>query len=153
MAEQNKSAVEDKQDNPVYDSTRKQHGGYFWGTGRRKTAVARVRIKPGTGRIEINGKVYTEYMLMNRQREDVLGPLKVTNMLGKIDVFCNVKGGGAFSQAGAVRLGLSRALVVMDNVLHARLREAGFLTRDPRMAERKKYGRRGARRGFQFSKR
>jgi len=145
--------VEEKKLDPIYDPQSKEHGGYFWGTGRRKTSVARVRMKPGTGKIEVNGKVYTEYFPLTRQREDVLGPLKATNMLGKLDIFVNARGGGIFSQAGAIKMGIGRALTVMDKNLHRILRQGGFLTRDPRMCERKKYGQKGARRRFQYSKR
>ena len=137
----------------VYDRRRHFHGGYYWGTGRRKTAVARVRLKPGTGNIIVNGRVYTDYFPLVRQREEILAPLKLTNTLGKLDVFCNVRGGGINGQAGAIRLGIARAVSVMDARQRPILRKAGHLTRDPRMPERKKYGRRGARRGFQFSKR
>jgi len=146
-------AVVEKVLGPAYDPQRNEHDGFFWGTGRRKTSVARVRMRPGTGRIEVNGKVYTEYLPVVRQREEVLAPLKATNMLGKLDIFCNVRGGGVYSQAAAVKMGIARALVVMDANLHRLLRSGGFLTRDQRMAERKKYGLHGARRGCQFSKR
>lgn len=139
--------------NPVYDRERRFRGGYYWGTGRRKKAVARVRIKPGAGKIVVNNRVYTDYFPLVRQREEVLAPLKLTNTLGKIDIFCNVGGGGVNGQASAVKLGIARAISVMDARQHPVLRDAGHLTRDPRMPERKKYGRRGARRGFQFSKR
>lgn len=139
--------------NPVYETGRHHRDGYCWGTGRRKSAVARVRMKPGAGRIAVNERVYTDYFPLTRLREEVLAPLKLTNMLGKLDIFCNVSGGGINGQACAIKLGIARALAVMDARHRPLLRKAGHLTRDPRMPERKKYGRRGARRGFQFSKR
>lgn len=132
--------------------------GWWWGTGRRKTAVARVRLKPGSGevKIQVSGnkfKTINEYFTEERDRNAVLGPLKATNTAGKMDVIARLDGGGYMGQAGALLLGISRALMSYDpNMLEA-LREQGFLTRDPREVERKKYGQRGARRRFQFSKR
>lgn len=126
---------------------------YHWGTGRRKTSVARVRIRPGTGEIQINKKKLSDYFAIERDRNRVLAPLRSTSMLGRVDVFVNVKGGGTTGQAGAVLMGLARALLAMDEGLETVLRPDGYLSRDPRKVERKKYGRRGARRSFQFSKR
>jgi small subunit ribosomal protein S9 len=126
---------------------------YIWGTGRRKTAVARVRIKPGTGSITVNGKDYQEFFPTDDMRNLVVGPLDATETREKFDIFANVRGGGPIGQAGAVRLGIARALKVDDDTRDGALREGGFLTRDARMKERKKYGQRGARRKFQFSKR
>ena len=126
---------------------------YTWGVGRRKSACARVRIAPGSGKIEINGKTLNDYLTAERDRKAIFGPLEVTNTGGKMDVFVNANGGGPTGQAGAIVMGLGRALVKYDNNLEGSLRKGGFLTRDSRMKERKKYGQRGARRRFQFSKR
>ena len=126
---------------------------YIWGVGRRKTAVARVRVAPGAGKIEINGRTLNEYFTNERDRKSIFGPLEVTNTGGKMDVLVNATGGGPTGQTGAIVMGLGRALAKYDNGLEQPLRTAGFLTRDSRMKERKKYGQRGARRRFQFSKR
>jgi small subunit ribosomal protein S9 len=126
---------------------------FVWGVGRRKTAVARVRIAPGGGRIEINGRTLNDYFTGERDRKAIFGPLEVTNTGGKMDILINTNGGGATGQAGAIVMGLGRALAKYDPSLEVALRNGGFLTRDSRMKERKKYGQRGARRRFQFSKR
>jgi len=126
---------------------------FIWGTGRRKTAVARVRVAAGTGKIQINGRELNDYFTNERDRKAIFGPLEVTNTGGKMDVLVNATGGGPTGQAGAIIMGLGRALVRYDQTLEQALRNAGFLTRDSRMKERKKYGQRGARRRFQFSKR
>ena len=127
---------------------------YTWGLGRRKSAVARVRIKSGSGNFLVNGKPMTDYFTTVRDQNLARMPLAVQEELStQYDVWVNVVGGGPHGQAGAVRLGLARALKEANPVLMEGLREGGLLTRDPRMKERKKYGRRGARRGFQFSKR
>lgn len=126
---------------------------YFWGTGRRKTAVARVRIRPGSGKFEVNKKPYDTFFCLDRDRQDVVAPLKATETLGKVDVFVNVVGGGPSGQAGAIVLGVARALKTANPEYDDVLRQGGYLTRDSRMVERKKYGRAGARRSFQFSKR
>ena len=126
---------------------------YTWGTGRRKSSVARVRVRSGNGKIEVNGKAYKEYFPTDGMRTLVLAPLQATENLASVDVFVNVKGGGPVGQAGEVRLGIARALKNFDAGLESPLRDGGFLTRDARMKERKKYGQRGARRKFQFSKR
>jgi small subunit ribosomal protein S9 len=131
----------------------KPRPNYIWGVGRRKTAVARVRIAVGSGKIEVNGRTLNEYFTAERDRKAIFGPLEVTNTGGKMDVFVNTSGGGPAGQTGAIVLGLGRALAKYDNSLEVALRNAGFLTRDSRMKERKKYGQRGARRRFQFSKR
>ncbi|MDR1868222.1 MAG: 30S ribosomal protein S9 [Treponema sp.] len=123
------------------------------GTGRRKTAIARVYIREGTGSIIVNGKSVEKYFSLNEQVITVRRPLVVTDSEGKYDVLINVYGGGTNGQAGACRHGLARALCQVDLEYSARLRKNGFLTRDPRMVERKKYGQAGARRRFQFSKR
>lgn len=125
----------------------------FLGTGRRKSSVARVRIREGSGDILVNGREFKEYFARDQERVDILQVLQAVDSEGKLDVICRVNGGGYTGQSGAVRLGLSRALTSMNADLRETLHEGGFLTRDSRMKERKKYGLRGARRGFQFSKR
>lgn len=126
---------------------------FIWGTGRRKTSVARVRIAAGTGKISINDRELNDYLTKERDRKAIFGPLEVTNTGGKLDIFVNADGGGLTGQSGAIVMGLSRALLKYDPTTEVALRNAGFLTRDSRMKERKKYGQRGARRRFQFSKR
>ncbi|HZL35798.1 MAG TPA: 30S ribosomal protein S9 [Tepidisphaeraceae bacterium] len=126
---------------------------FVWGVGRRKSAVARVRVAAGSGKIEINGRQLNDYLTGERDRKALFGPLEVTNTGGKMDVFVNATGGGSTGQAGAIVMGLGRALAKYDPGLEVALRGAGFLTRDSRMKERKKYGQMGARRKFQFSKR
>src|SRR5258706_5303293 len=126
---------------------------FVWGTGGRKTAVARVRVAAGTGKILVNDRQLNDYFSSERDRKAIFGPLEVTNTGGKMDVLVNASGGGLTGQAGAIIMGLGRALVRYDQTLEQALRNAGFLTRDSRMKERKKYGQRGARRKFQFSKR
>ncbi|XZE18050.1 30S ribosomal protein S9 [Pirellulaceae bacterium SH449] len=123
------------------------------GTGRRKTAVARVRVRPGTGKITVNDREFEKYFLNDSERRQVLETLDHVGSRESVDVFVRVAGGGVNSQAGAVRMGLARALVGLNEEHFIPLRENGFLTRDSRMKERKKYGLRGARRGVQFSKR
>lgn len=125
----------------------------YQGTGRRKKSVARVRIVPGEGNVIINGKPMDEYFNTSVQQVIVKQPLELTKMTGRFDVIANVDGGGASGQAGAVRLGLARALLKADPNLRTFLKKAGFLTRDPRMKERKKYGFKKARKAPQFSKR
>ena len=112
-----------------------------------------MRIAPGSGKIEINGRTLNEYLTAERDRKAIFGPLEVTNTGGKMDVFVATDGGGPTGQAGAIVMGLGRALAKYDTNFEGPLRTAGFLTRDSRMKERKKYGQRGARRRFQFSKR
>ena len=126
---------------------------YFYGTGRRKKSVARVRIVPGTGVITINGRDIDQYFGLETLKLIVNQPFDVTNTRGKFDIIANVQGGGFSGQAGAIRHGLARALVKADEENKAALKAAGFLTRDPRMKERKKYGLKAARRASQFSKR
>ncbi len=128
-------------------------GGYHWGTGRRKTAVARVRIKPGSGKFTIHGREINDYFFDPRYRNDVIAPLRATKALGKFDVFVNVRGGGQTGQCGAIIMGVARALCKADSTLEAILRDGKYLTRDSRKVERKKPGRPGARKRFQFSKR
>ncbi len=126
---------------------------FAWGTGRRKSSVARVRIRPGNGLITVNGRTFDDYFPVLQQRVNILAPLAATGAEGRFDVFANIKGGGGTGQAGALRLGVSRALVKAEPELSESLREGGYLTRDGRMVERKKYGQRKARRKYQFSKR
>ena len=126
---------------------------YFYGTGRRKSSVARVRVMPGTGAITINGRDIDEYFGLETLKLIVNQPFGVTETTGKFDIIANVRGGGFSGQAGAIRHGLSRALVTVDESYKPMLKKAGFLTRDPRMKERKKYGLKAARRAPQFSKR
>ncbi len=146
---------------------------FYWGTGRRKTAVARVRLCEGSGKIAINERPLEAYFTEDKDRAAVLGPLQLTELRGRLDVFVNVKGGGFTGQAGAISQGVARALKEMFGIqsgptepgtdgqqeesgpagMAKRLRDSGYLTRDGRMKERKKYGRKGARKSFQFSKR
>ena len=126
---------------------------YFYGTGRRKKSVARVRVYPGTGKIIINDREIDDYFGLETLKLLVRQPLVLTETSEKFDVICKVTGGGVTGQAGAIRHGLSRALLQYDEELRGALKKAGFLTRDPRMKERKKYGLKGARRAPQFSKR
>ena len=126
---------------------------YFYGTGRRKKSVARVRIVPGTGVITINGRDIDNYFGLETLKLIVNQPFGVTGTAGKFDIIATVKGGGISGQAGAIRHGLARALLSADENYKPLLKKAGFLTRDPRMKERKKYGLKGARRAPQFSKR
>jgi small subunit ribosomal protein S9 len=126
---------------------------FIWGIGRRKSAVARVRIALGTGKISVNGRTLNDYFTDERDRKSIFGPLEVTNTGGRLDIFARCTGGGPSGQTGAIVMGLGRALAKFDQTLEVPLRHSGFLTRDSRMKERKKYGQRGARRRFQFSKR
>ncbi len=126
---------------------------YFYGTGRRKSSTARVRLYPGTGSITINGRDIDDYFGLETLKLIVNQPFGVTNTVGKFDIVCTVRGGGISGQAGAIRHGVARALLASDEELRSALKKAGFLTRDPRMKERKKYGLKAARRAPQFSKR
>jgi small subunit ribosomal protein S9 len=128
-------------------------GGFWWGTGRRKSSVARVRIKPGTGTLKVNKKELDEYFTQDQDVNAALAPLKDAEVEKSFDIFINVGGGGTTGQSGAVRLGIARALIAYDPAFLAKLRDGGHLTRDPRMVERKKPGKAGARKSFQFSKR
>ena len=125
----------------------------FWGTGRRKKAVARVRLVAGKGAIIVNKRELVSYFGLDTLKTIVRQPLELTDTLGKFDVLVNVQGGGFTGQAGAIRHGIARALTKADESLRPALKKAGFLTRDPRMKERKKYGLKAARRAPQFSKR
>ena len=126
---------------------------YFYGTGRRKSSVARVRLYQGTGKVTINDRPIDDYFGLETLKLIVRQPLVTTDMVGKVDIVCTVKGGGVTGQAGAIRHGISRALLGVNAEFRATLKAAGFLTRDPRMKERKKYGLKAARRAPQFSKR
>lgn len=125
----------------------------YYSTGRRKNAIARVWIQSGSGNVTINNKPMNEYLGRKVLVMEVMSPLRSLQMDDKIDVIADAQGGGLHGQAGAVKLGIARALMVMDPELRASLRKGGYLTRDPRVKERKKYGRKRARRGFQFVKR
>ncbi|MBQ7288729.1 MAG: 30S ribosomal protein S9 [Clostridia bacterium] len=126
---------------------------YFYGTGRRKSSVARVRIYNGTGKVTINDRDIDDYFGLETLKLIVRQPLALTGTSDKFDIVCRVGGGGVTGQAGAIRHGVARALLQYDAELRPALKKAGFLTRDPRMKERKKYGLKGARRAPQFSKR
>ena len=126
---------------------------YYYGTGRRKHSVARVRVYPGTGSITINKRDIDDYFGLDTLKLIVRQPMALTDTLGKFDIICTVAGGGVSGQAGAIRHGLSRALLLAPEGFRPTLKKAGFLTRDPRMKERKKYGLKAARRAPQFSKR
>ena len=132
----------------MYDSN-----PYFYGTGRRKSSVARVRVYAGTGKITINDRDIDDYFGLETLKLIVRQPLALTDTAEKFDIVCRVGGGGVTGQAGAIRHGIPRALLQYDENLRPALKKAGFLTRDPRMKERKKYGLKGARRAPQFSKR
>ena len=125
----------------------------FYGTGRRKSSIARVRLYPGTGKITINGRDIDDYFGLETLKLIINQPFGATSTMGKFDIVANVKGGGISGQAGAIRHGVARALLLADDSYRPLLKKAGFLTRDPRMKERKKYGLKAARRASQFSKR
>ena len=146
-------AEEDKPVAPVVIRGKIDKDGTAIGTGRRKTSVARVRIKEGDGKFVVNGRTLEEFFRIERDQKMVQAPLHATNTRTDVDVWVRVNGGGTTGQTGAVILGIARALEARNPELHHLLAEAGFLTRDGRMVERKKFGRRKARRGFQFSKR
>jgi len=125
----------------------------YYGTGRRKSAVARVFLRPGNGDFKVNGKAFNEYFVTVAQRIDAMQPLAAADMANNFNVVVTVDGGGVNGQAGAVKMGIARALIVFNPELRGKLKSAGFLRRDPRGKERKKYGQKGARKRFQFSKR
>jgi len=127
--------------------------GTYHATGKRKTAVARVWMRPGKGEITINKRPLEQYMVVKSDKVMIMEPFEVTDTAGKFDVYVNVRGGGISGQAGAIRHGISRALIIMDPELRDTLKKQRLLTRDPRMKERKKYGQPGARARFQYSKR
>ena len=128
-------------------------GGYFWATGRRKESTARVRLRPGHGEFLINGRKLDDYFKNEAERASATSALRFTKLATAFDVFVNASGGGTTGQAEAIRMGIARGLLLYDRNLEKGLRGEGYLTRDDRMVERKKYGRAGARRRFQFSKR
>lgn len=136
-----------------YTKSPNKNNPYTWGTGRRKSSVARVRIRPGDGKYVINKREISDYFCLEKDRIAVRVPLEVTETSKTMDVFVNVCGGGVTGQAGAVLLGLARALARHDETFLPKLHEKNLMSRDPRKVERKKYGQRGARRRFQFSKR
>ena len=125
----------------------------YWGTGRRKKAVARVRLLPGSGNISINDRNFENFFPNKTSRLIVLQPMELTDTAGRFDIICRVAGGGVTGQAGAIRLGIARTLIKANSELRPSLKKAGFLTRDPRMTERKKYGLHKARKAPQYSKR
>lgn len=126
----------------------------FYGTGRRKTSTARVYLRPGKGKLTVNGDEWKKYFGERPLIDQIIRqPLRETHTVSKYDIVVNVQGGGVMGQAGAIRHGISRALLLANPALRAALKRAGLLTRDPRMKERKKYGQKGARKRFQFSKR
>ncbi len=125
----------------------------YYGTGRRKSAVARVFLRPGNGDVKVNGKAFNEHFVTVAQRIDAMQPLQAVEMANNFNVVISVDGGGVNGQAGAVKMGIARALIVFNPELRGKLKSAGFLRRDPRAKERKKYGQKGARKRFQFSKR
>jgi small subunit ribosomal protein S9 len=126
---------------------------HYYGTGRRKTSVARVFLRPGSGEFKVNGKPFDEYFVTDAQRIDSRRPLETAEVTANFNVSAQVDGGGVTAQAGAVKMGIARALLEFSPELRSKLKAAGFLTRDRRMKERKKYGQKGARKRFQFSKR
>lgn len=126
---------------------------FIWGTGRRKTSVARVRICEGSGKIIVNKKDMTTFFTIKQHQNTILAPLQATGVMEKYDIFANVNGGGITGQSGAIMLGIARALCKAEEELEAKLRKQGHMTRDSRMSERKKYGKKKARKSFQFSKR
>ena len=130
-----------------------QNAGYFWGTGRRKCALARVRVRPGDGAVKVNERAVEDYFPRVSWQNSALRPLKTAGLEGKVDVFVRASGGGLTGQAGAVRFGIARALRKLNPDLRPVLKKNGFLTRDSRMVERKKFGQKGARGLRQFSKR
>lgn len=125
----------------------------YYGTGRRKTSTARVYLRPGTGEIKVNKKEFNQYFPNEALRMVIRQPLQLTETTSKFDILVNVAGGGPAGQAGAIRHGITRALMEFNLDLRPSLKQAGFVTRDPRIKERKKYGQKGARKRFQFSKR
>ncbi len=125
----------------------------YYGTGRRKTAVARVFLRPGSGEFKVNGKAFEEYFVTDAQRGSAKSPLATSETAGTFNVFATVSGGGVNGQADAVKMGIARALMVFNVELRKQLKAAGMVSRDPRGKERKKYGQKGARKRFQFSKR
>jgi small subunit ribosomal protein S9 len=126
---------------------------HYYGTGRRKSSVARVFLRPGSGKFEVNGREFDKYFLTDAQRVEVKQPLVTSETTSTFDIQANVSGGGVNGQAGALRMGIARALLVFNVELRKKLKAEGYLSRDARAKERKKYGQKGARKRFQFSKR
>ena len=126
---------------------------HYYGTGRRKSSVARVFLRPGSGKFQVNGREFDKYFLTEAQRVEVKQPLVTSETTSTFDIQANVSGGGVNGQAGALRMGIARALLVFNVELRKKLKAEGFLSRDARAKERKKYGQKGARKRFQFSKR
>jgi small subunit ribosomal protein S9 len=135
------------------DTPAKGKSTWFYGTGRRKESIARVFLKAGSGQFTVNGRTVKSYFPNHAWEHDAIEPLKFTSLTDQVDVVVTAKGGGVGGQSGAVRMGLSRALIKFNPELQPPLRKNGFLTRDSRMKERKKYGQKGARKRFQFTKR
>jgi small subunit ribosomal protein S9 len=125
----------------------------YYATGKRKTTIARVWLRPGEGNFEVNKRGFDDYFPRETLRMNIMQPFELTNTVGQFDVYVNVTGGGAAGQAGAIKHGISKALMVYNGKYRDVLKKAGFITRDPRVKERKKYGQRGARARFQYSKR
>jgi len=138
---------------PAPSPSKEPKSGFWWGTGRRKSSVARVRLKPGSGKTIVNKKDLNDYFKRDQDRKAVLAPLKAVKGVNMFDIYINVRGGGTTGQSGASLLGIARALRNYDSSCVQALRDSGHLTRDPRMVERKKPGKAGARKRFQFSKR
>ncbi|MGD0089428.1 MAG: 30S ribosomal protein S9 [Planctomycetota bacterium] len=135
------------------ESSEDKTGGYYWGTGRRKCSRASVRLRPGSGHILVNARPLEKFFGSENHRNSVTSVLRFAKLATAFDVFCSVDGGGVTGQAEAIRMGIARALLLYDRNLEKSLRDEGYLTRDSRMVERKKYGQAGARRRFQYSKR
>ena len=135
------------------EKTHKDSLGRTYGTGRRKNSIARVWIKAGNGKFSVNNREINTYFPVETLQMKIMRPMEIVNMLGKFDILCTVKGGGHSGQAGAIQLGIARALDKFDSAMHVDLRQNGMLTRDARVVERKKYGKHKARRSTQFSKR
>lgn len=147
------ATADQAQPRPLRQPAIPDKGGFIWGTGRRKSAIARVRLRPGSGQFLINKRPVEQYFSEPQHQKACHAALDATNTKGKVDIFVNAHGGGITGQAEAVLLGVARALLGHDPALESILRDQGYLTRDPRKVERKKYGLAGARRRFQFSKR
>jgi len=147
------AAPAEAQPRPLRQAAKPDKGGFIWGTGRRKSSIARVRMRPGSGQFLINKRPVEQYFSEMQHQNACYAALESTNTKGKVDIFVNAHGGGITGQAEAVLLGVARALLGYDPSLEPILRDKGYLTRDPRKVERKKYGLAGARRRFQFSKR
>ena len=153
MADQTQITDAPQEDRVLLTPTASDRPRFVWGVGRRKSSTARVRVTPGSGKVMVNSRELNDYFPNERDRKAIFGPLEASQYGGKIDVYVNADGGGNTGQAGAIVMGLARAIMRYDGTTENALRDEGFLTRDSRMKERKKYGQRGARRRFQFSKR